>query len=229
MKSSVLNVLLRGNYPLKEIDNKSDLYESYQNLKNELTRQGIIPYTNDEFLNTIRESSFFSIFRNSINNINTSVLYNSETHGVKHNERVSLMAFFLMCKLNIVDGMDLVLDACKYHDIGRENDLEDSKHGLRSAIKLNFLSTTYSKLDLLLLKFIVEGHSLDDSEYHNLLNKYQLNDSKELKKYYNLLKDSDALDRVRINDLDINYLRNEESKKLSLVAYNLYYNYQIMK
>lgn len=45
------------------------------------------------------------------------------------------------------------------------------------------------------------------------------------KRLCNFFKDSDGLDRVRINHLDPNYLRNDFSKVLVDFAYELYEKY----
>ena len=64
-------------------------------------------------------------------------------------------------------------------------------------------------------------HSLDDSRYEKYIKE---NVPEALRPKYTLcikiIKDADALDRVRfgIRDLDINYLRTEEAKKMTLVA-----------
>lgn len=47
------------------------------------------------------------------------------------------------------------------------------------------------------------------------------------KKMHEILKDADALDRVRLEEpfVDINYLRTETSKKMVVFAHELFYNY----
>ena len=123
------------------------------------------------------------------------------------------------------------MDACKYHDVGRVNDLYDEKHGLRSAKKIDQIvdSDIYNDLENLnLLKSIIEYHSIPDKEIDKIIKKYKLTNIDRFILLSNILKDSDGLDRVRLSinsrkfcDLNPKYLRCDESFKLVKISHIL--------
>ena len=113
------------------------------------------------------------------------------------------------------EGLKLDREALRYaamtHDVGRLDDGKDLEHGTRSAqwIKEN-LSNKMSPETLDIATYIVHWHVPSDGDAPVM--------TEELK----VLKDADGLDRVRLGDLDPNYLRTEPAKKLLKVAERLY-------
>ena len=153
-----------------------------------------------------------------INDIKSEFLYHSITHGINHNIRVLLFAFYLGKQLKLSDiDMRIILDACKYHDVGRTNDLYDESHGLRSAQKVDKIvdSDIYKDLENLnTLKAMIEYHSIPDSKIDKIINKYKISNTSRFKILASILKDADGLDRVRLSmnnrtfsDLNPKYLR----------------------
>ena len=130
-------------------------------------------------------------------------------HGVGHTRRVLCLAMKLAEKYGLSDNDKKILAlACCYHDIGRWNDWTDDEHGKKSAekmlkLKLNEMHDLDNEELEMVLDLIV-FHSLDD----------ELWEREEGRLMYQILKDSDALDRLRFNDLDERYLRLPESKKM---------------
>lgn len=140
-------------------------------------------------------------------------------HGVGHTKRVLKIALTL-AKMKQVSEHDthlLAIAAC-YHDIGRKGDGVDDEHGQKSADDFLYLGLDkqhdLSYKDLYVVLDLIKYHAVDDSNWtddeHLLL--------------YQILKDADALDRIRFNDLDSKYLRLEESKTLIPFAENLLLN-----
>ena len=140
-------------------------------------------------------------------------------HGIMHTRRVLRLA------LAIADAYDLSADeakllalSCCYHDIGRDNDCVDDEHGAKSAAKFLRL-----KLN--------EKHELNTNEVGivlNLITMHSLNDNLFVGEeretlLFQILKDADALDRIRFGGLDIKYLRLVKSRKLIQLAQELYY------
>ena len=108
--------------------------------------------------------------------------------------------------------------AAVYHDIGRNEDGIDISHGIRSCQKIDRLGllNNFTETQRNMVKYIIENHCYDkDKEIPQNI------DCIEAKRLSDLFKDADALDRVRINDLDTNYLRNEYSKRLIHIAWIL--------
>lgn len=159
---------------------------------------------------------------------NTNILYKSDIHGLNHNIRVCFFAYVIATNENVSESdFEIIMDACKYHDIGRENDYKDKKHGKKNSEKLYFLEDKYSEEDFKYLKTIICCHSINDSEFENVALQNKIKDILRCKKTYEILKDSDGLDRVRLEYpvVNINYLRMETAKKMVLFAYNLLNNY----
>jgi len=71
-----------------------------------------------------------------------------------------------------------------------------------------------------ILKFIIENHCRGD--YKSISSISNVKDKERYIILYNIFKDSDGLDRVRIDDLNPSYLRNDVSKKLVNVAQEIY-------
>lgn len=229
MKSDFLSTILEGDYQFDEIDNMNKRYESYQMTKEQLARCQIESYSLEELLDIVRNSKYYSTFVNSINNIDENKLYTSFGHGIYHNERTALFAFAIATLQNLdEEDIKLVLDAAKYHDIGRVDDREDKDHGKRSARQITFLEKYYQPKEMKCLRTIITGHSVDDRQFDNIALVNQIKDYDHCKKLYNILKDADGLDRVRLRypDIDISYLRTEESKKMVSASFELYYNFE---
>ena len=117
---------------------------------------------------------------------------------------------------------NMILDACAYHDTGRENDLVDPLHGKRSAEKLSGL-VDWTGDELAILEAIVEGHSRHDEEIVQIMEERKVVDKELCKKLFEILKDADALDRFRLgpDDLNPNKLRTSISKCLIEAAREL--------
>ena len=145
-------------------------------------------------------------------------------HGVLHTRRVLQHSILLACMNNLSPlEKNILYTAVAYHDIGRTCDGIDPTHGLKGwrkaelleLIKMQDISHTS------IAKYIITNHSIDDDYIHN----YQDGKcSDNVKLYLQLMKDSDALDRIRINDLDERYLRNQYSKSLVPFAQELFCN-----
>jgi len=155
---------------------------------------------------------------------NSYFLDPESVHGVLHAKRVLLLTLIIGSyeKLNDSD-MEIVLTAAKFHDIGRTDDSYDEIHGILSFNKLLQLKLADKDMDdIHILHFIIDNHCISDSQGLENINKYQIKDKDRAIYLYNILKDADGLDRVRLNDMDIKYLRLPISKKLPLVAQQIY-------
>ena len=145
-------------------------------------------------------------------------------HGVLHTQRV-LKHSILLAGMNNLSSLEknILYTAVAYHDIGRTCDGIDPAHGLEGwkkakrlgLIKMQDMSHTA------IMRYVITNHSLDDDCIH----KHQDGQCPDTAKLYlQLMKDADALDRVRINDLDERYLRNQYSKSLVHFAQELFYS-----
>jgi len=125
--------------------------------------------------------------------------HDSYLHGVSHTQRVHIHARRLVSALGWTDAdADVVLSAAVWHDIGRINDGRDPRHGARSAarvVKLG-LQASLSAADARLALFAVRYHCRSDGR--GAFRAAGQDDPERARRVLRLLKDADALDRVRL-------------------------------
>lgn len=174
----------------------------------------------------LHDWAFYPLFLHAVEDLNLSVLYASDIHGIGHIERT--ICHGAMCamdeQLNEADT-SLLLDACSYHDIGRSRDGLDFEHGSVAARFIG-LVTGRAGEDLLILQAAVDAHSRKEKELPAILEKYHPQDRDRALTIAQLLKDSDGLDRVRIWDLNTKFLRRASSVARADFAQELYNRYQ---
>ncbi len=183
-----------------------------------------------DVISLIKKSDKYRLFIDSMDGIDESILYQSPIHGVRHNERVAIFAAAIGIQQNLgEEDIKLLLEAAKYHDIGREDDSEDDFHGKRSVelIDSKGIGIDLSEESQKILKAICAGHSMEDEKLEGIMQEFGIQDKERCKKLFAILKDADALDRVRLKSdrLDPSYLRTEESKKMVLAAYETLHSY----
>jgi hypothetical protein len=128
----------------------------------------------------------------------------SDLHGRGHTARVMVWAAVLT---RGTEWFEPVVWAAACHDLRRQNDGADPKHGFRAGAWVRAsLPRVFRKppaaLELGLIALACDWHVCPDrrSEWdHPTLW---------------LLKDADGLDRVRLGDLDERFLRHEEARQL---------------
>lgn len=170
--------------------------------------------------------TFYPLFVQAVEQLDLAVLYESAIHGLGHIERT--ICHGAMCAMDeSLDEADtaLLLDACSYHDIGRSRDSLDFEHGSVAARFIG-LVTGRTGEDLLILKAAVEAHSRKEKDLQGVLDKYAPRDRERAKRIAQLLKDADGLDRVRICDLNVDFLRRESTARREPFAHQLYIRYQ---
>lgn len=161
---------------------------------------------------------YYPLYREMIKE--TIFPYDSQGHGKSHCLRVLFLSL-LIANLEDIKDVDLIYSLClaaAFHDIGRDNDIEDDEHGTKS---YEIFQDLFGKNNI--VEFLMLYHCKDDAIAKAELNKYNFKDSNKVWNLFKILKDADALDRVRfgIRDLDLNYLRLEVSKSLTLVSVEL--------
>lgn len=224
MNSSYIKPEKLKKFKLLEIDKSCKKFKYYKKFKEELEDQ----YTADNINNIISKSKLTNEYIKNMHDFDTAILYKSDGHGINHNIRVSFYAYIISSNEDVSKkDFTLIMEACKYHDIGRENDLEDKLHGKRSAHMLTFLEDKYSAEELNYLKTIITCHSLNDKEFEKVAVKNKIKDIERCRKMHEILKDSDGLDRVRLKYpyVNIKYLRTETSKRMIEFSHKLFYNY----
>lgn len=174
-------------------------------------------------------------FLSVLNHLQVKKLYKSDhgnlIHGQNHIERVLFMANLLSIFYDLNEReYKIVMDGASYHDIGRTGDKEDTVHGLSSANNIDKIIKNdpfyQDKENLNILKAIINFHAREDDTLEDTAIFHDVTDYELYKKLAFILKDADALDRVRFLSTDsayINpdYLRTPMSKKMIVAAKNL--------
>lgn len=143
-------------------------------------------------------------------------------HGFLHARRVLLLSL-LIASLSGMDDVDLTIiaRAAIYHDIGREQEMEDEVHGELGAARAQALGllSDLDPADAALVQHLITVHCLPDEIAFARLRALEPEDPGRARMLLCVLKDADGLDRVRLRDLDPSYLRLEVSRRLPLVAW----------
>lgn len=144
-------------------------------------------------------------------------------HSTDHFKRVLFHSLILarMESLNNIEK-DILIEASRYHDIGRGNDAICFKHGIESykILEESNILDKYPEEERETIRYVIENHCIHDKDFIPI-EKYKIENRDRAKRLLAIFKDADALDRVRIRDLDTNYLRTDFAETLTLVAYQL--------
>jgi hypothetical protein len=146
-------------------------------------------------------------------------LHESGLHGQAHVARVLVHAFRIVAATGHLEETARLWAAVYLHDIARVHDGRSRRHGADAWVRLAGLRDVQALFarggvreeDYPAIRAAVTWHSdgepLPDHPHRRLVS---------------LLKDADGLDRVRLGDLDPNYLRLPESRKMVAFAEALY-------
>ncbi len=184
--------------------------------------------TGEQLIRELMDSNYGEKFRQILGTIQERKLYKgSIMHGIDHVLRTSLIAGYIALKEGIdPNDFKMIIQAAMYHDIGRINDQEDSTHGRRASDKLDsIVLEQIEPEEKNILKAMISAHSVDDRYMSKVFESYGITDMERARILTCILKDADALDRVRLGgSVDPAYLRTETSKKLIPAAYDIYIN-----
>lgn len=225
----IFNKFLNGNMKNNTFKSNAEFTNSWNNSISMLERLGYSQLSYIDIINYIDNSDYVYYFNLFLNNINYSIILDSDVHGLSHIIRTSIYLLIISVLQNIpLDEFKLALECIFYHDIGRVNDIDDDLHGYNATKKIDFLNQKYNLEEINLIKFVITCHCLEEDSYANVLKYYNINNEKAALMILNIVKDADALDRVREYPyLDIKFLRTDASKKIVDFAYNFYNNYEL--
>lgn len=171
-------------------------------------------------------------------------------HGIPHIKRVLFHCLAMAKHLRLSSSERAILaNSALYHDIGRKHDGYCLEHGFWSWKKLNdkikreptnYLSEVnyvdnykkgiedyelraLDKEESKIVQFLIEYHCISDAKSWKELKKRSFKNEEQTWKLYQIFKDCDGLDRIRLSksDLDTSYLRTDIAKKRVLVAHEL--------
>lgn len=144
-------------------------------------------------------------------------------HGLGHVRRTLLLSL-LMADFDKLSARHtrILAYASVYHDIGRTHDGVDDYHGYASYQKVleQGLLNSQDASEVYLVKELIERHAISDNRAFSL---ETINEGMraEVRFLLRCFKDADGLDRVRLGDLNVDYLRTDVARKMPLVAQNL--------
>ena len=122
------------------------------------------------------------------------------------------------------------METAKYHDIGRGF---EGNHGQYSAIIIDrnkgHIFPNLREDEINTIKALCHGHSVDDNRYIEIAKLYGTENIEKFKRLLDIVKDADALDRVRLprfGQLEEKYLRTETSKRIIDFSKELFKEYR---
>lgn len=213
----------------------------------EFKKQGLEQLELKDELEELTLSKEGEYLRKKEETIDKSLIISSGLHGINHNNRVAIHSMLIAKNEGMLlddtnnKTLDILLSAAYYHDIGRKRGFftfNIGPHAKNSSRKINKLDlryadgSFYSIEDKNILKAIIEAHEAKDKDMDKICKKYKINEEKleYTKNLMKVLKDADALDRVRLDlnigvamttDLNPKYLRLNTSKRLLNISYQL--------
>lgn len=218
-----------------------NLNEKYVKKIAELQNEGFVQEDLKDLIGNFshsREGAYFSQkYRDIEENITRKGI-----HGKNHADRVAITAMMIAQKEQIFESndiryIDILSTAAMYHDIGRG--LDFGPHAANSARKIKKMDLkymygkSYSDLDKKMVMALVESHEGTPEKIEKMIKKYNIIDSKDqevIRKMNSIIRDADALDRVRLDisvgakyivNLDANYLVTNSAKSMIKSAYQL--------
>lgn len=146
----------------------------------------------------------------------------SELHGINHTYRVMVHVHFLGNSNFTEKTIQLAMCATFIHDMARQHDGYCTDHGRWAAerklpqFEEFFFEIGVAKKDIPLIRTAITNHSL----------KEELEPTHPAWEVTALLKDADALDRIRLGEdnLDASFLRLKNSSKFIPFAIDLYFS-----
>ena len=176
-----------------------------------------LPEASPRYHEFLDRAEFDEEFQDAVEASNYASYSSYAVHTLPHSARVFLLCLVLGDLYHLSnDDIDILADAALYHDIGRTHDAVETGHGDNSAILYRRFSSDTKPI----AEFLIQYHCRPDKEGWAFIKQHFGSEQKRVRLLYNIFKDADGLDRVRLGlkELNISMLRTEEAKKLPLVA-----------
>ncbi|MBQ3404734.1 MAG: hypothetical protein IJG63_04875 [Oscillospiraceae bacterium] len=157
----------------------------------------------------------YALLLSALEGLMPSALYQSPIHGQDHIERTLLFAALLALGEGVTDRTMVrqLLGCACYHDVGRVRDNYETGHGARSARQLGELTGFEGEL-LRQMQGAVAAHSWPDRQMERIVGEYAPVNPERAMELARLLKDADGLDRPRIGDLNVRFMRHDTAREL---------------
>lgn len=221
---------LLNNKELEYIDTSdTDYISSWKSSIKIFNDEGYEQFTIMDIVSDLKDSKYLKYYNNYLKSVNYDLLLNGNIHGIPHIVRSSIYTLIICLYEKVdLDYFNIILDCVFYHDIGRVNDIDDIYHGYNAIEKISFLKNRYLDDSFDIIKFVITSHCVDDDKFDKMLDYFKIKDKNLALKIVNIIKDADALDRVREYPyLDIRYLRVESTKKMVDFSYKIFKNLKL--
>ena len=165
----------------------------------------------------------YQLYRRKLKKLYSKKRENLQDHDAEHSLRVLFMALFLANHEQVTKTeMKQLAEAAIYHDVGRTDEYTNEEHGAASAAIYQKDGGSDKAVS-----FIIRSHCIEDSEAELCAKKeFSAKTCPKVIRLLGILKDADALDRVRFgiaktadsDGLDVRYLRNEYATEMVSIA-----------
>jgi len=245
----------KNNYNVKR-NSETDMYKNFSlmksseklpnhmisSMKDRIFNMYSIPnqISSREFFDYIQQSKSRRIFFDYENTDEHKIFYQKHIdHGTRHVDNVTMYTYYIASKEGYNDeGIRILMEAARYHDIGRTNDWQQGGHGFAGAKKYTEHYRTEIPLhEQQLIGFLIQAHDLPKKEQikelaMRIFSNWDENMYDILCDMTNILRDADALDRTRFpiysgDYLKPEYLTHSSAQELIEVAQTLNYRENI--
>jgi len=192
--------------------------------------------TTKQFSDYVKKSKGRHIFYDYENTNEHEPFYGYEDHGIRHADNVTMFTYYIASKERYSnDGIRILMEAARYHDIGRTNSWQEGGHGFAGAKR--YASEHRQQIPISeqqIIGFLIQAHDLPNKEDIRLLaNKmfehyYDEDEISRICDMANIIRDADALDRTRFpiyssDYLDSRLLTHNSARELIEVAQTINY------
>lgn len=195
-----------------------------------IKKTGVSQLNSEEIIENMVRNGDINFFKQSIKGFKKyAYSSNKQFHGPNHVKRVAFHALAIASYEGELSDSEkeILVNASLYHDMGRVSDILGFDHGFRSAeksVEKNIVNFE-KKIDEKMFKHIVGCHDMLSEKGNIIIEADKSLTSEQIektKKLYNILQSADKLDRIRLNDLNPEYLNLDIAKKMVGNAYELY-------
>ncbi len=224
MNKSFLLLNSNDNVPKELMKTVQEKMSSYCEIPKQLTPKQFF-----EYINMSKNYNIFNEYRNSEDHISC---YKYSSHGIRHADNVSIFAYYIAEKEKYT-AVEIysIMEAARYHDIGRTNDWEEGNHGFAGAEMYHNEKIEIQQVEI--VKFLIAAHDLPriDNVKNCAKQTFSNLGKDKVDRLYdmaNIIRDADALDRTRFNVfmndyLNPKYLTHNAAKEIIEIAQILNY------
>ena len=173
--------------------------------------------TTKQFFDYIKKSKAKHIFYGYENTEDHKSLYQCDYHGIRHADNVTMFTYYIASKEgHSDDAIRILMEAARYHDIGRTNAWQEGGHGFAGAKK--YAEEFKGQIPISeqqIVGFLINAHDAFNQDAirmmaNKMFGKYcSEEDIDKICDMANIIRDADALDRTRFPIYSLDYLNSK--------------------